>query len=175
MQTIFLFIGESACGKNYTLDLFLSQNPDIKRMVSVTTRPMRDGEIEGKDYNFISDAQFDDMIKNDELIEYREYHTEFGLWRYGTPKLSDGDYAGIVDISGAKKIVETYPDKCIRVIYIKVNEITRTERAKKRGSFDKDEWERRLETDRKDFSRENLEELNMFLIDHLQFPLMTMK
>ena len=157
-----IYIGKSAAGKDYFC------KKDIKKgfapIVSYTTRPMRKGEVNGIDYNFVSFMKFTELILNKELIEYRSYETCVGgkpdIWYYGTPKIKDfsKNYVVVVDIDGAKAILKEYPKEC-RIIYIEADEKIRTQRAKQRGSFDESEWKRRLADDDIKFSKEKLEEL----------------
>lgn len=71
----------SGAGKSSTTRRLLSENPNLSMSVSVTTRPKRDGEVEGKDYYFISVDEFRRMQAADELLESAEVHGNF----YGTP------------------------------------------------------------------------------------------
>lgn len=60
--------GPSCTGKSVMADLLKPFN--FSEIVSTTTRPMREGEIDGKSYHFVSKEDFEDLIKNDEMIEY---------------------------------------------------------------------------------------------------------
>lgn len=166
---IYLFIGKSGSGKNYMLEQMLQNKPHIKPMVSVTTRPPRVGEVNGVDYHFVSDEVFDNMLERNAFVEHREYNTEFGVWKYATlrkPNATTEDYAGIVDVQGAIDIINSYaPSVKVQVFYVFAPDDVRLERAKERGSFDLDEWNRRFEKDKEDFSDNRLEELNDLLID----------
>jgi guanylate kinase len=72
----------SGAGKTTIVKQILEQDPNIDVSISVTTRPMRPNEIDGKDYYFITRDRFREMIKNSELLEHAEV---FGHG-YGTPK-----------------------------------------------------------------------------------------
>lgn len=72
----------SGAGKSTMTRRLLDENPDIRLSVSVTTRPPRPGEVEGRDYYFVSRERFADMISAGELLEHAEV---FGN-RYGTPQ-----------------------------------------------------------------------------------------
>ena len=75
--------GASSVGKDEIKKMLL-EDSDLKLMesVSMTTRPQKDDEIDGKDYYFIDFRVFADAIKNKELLEY----TEFNGYYYGTPR-----------------------------------------------------------------------------------------
>lgn len=79
--TIAAFVGKSGAGKDYVVNSLCSHNPNkLHKIVSYTSRPPRNGEIEGEDYYFISKNLFKDMIKRGRMLEY----TEFNGWYYGT-------------------------------------------------------------------------------------------
>lgn len=97
--------GTSACGKDSLLNKVLESNKNIKPIISVTTRPKREGETDGVEYKFITLEELTELYNNEELIEIREYNTKHGMWYYGITKDSidvDGDdiYIVIVDVQG---------------------------------------------------------------------------
>ena len=81
--TVVILSGASSVGKGEIRDLLL-KDPDLKLFFSVseTTRPRKEGEVDGKDYYFVSHEAFANSVKNKELLEY----TEFNGYYYGTPK-----------------------------------------------------------------------------------------
>lgn len=76
-----LIVGPSGSGKS-TLEALLETKYGYKKLVSSTTRPKREGEVEGKPYNFISEPEFERLIKADALIEHVNYSGNF----YGLSK-----------------------------------------------------------------------------------------
>lgn len=101
--------GASACGKDSLLNKVLKSNKNIKPIISVTTRPKREGEEDGVEYKFISLEELTELYNNEELIEIREYHTEHGVWYYGITKDSidvdsDDIYIVIVDVQGVVQL-----------------------------------------------------------------------
>lgn len=77
----------SGAGKDTVLSEVLKRNPFIRQSISATTRIARNGEIDGKDYFFVSKEKFESMIENDELLEYVKYCDNY----YGTPKKAVND------------------------------------------------------------------------------------
>jgi guanylate kinase len=73
----------SGAGKTTLSRLLLRSDRNVELSISVTTRPKRRGEVDGRDYHFIDRARFDDMAKRGELLEWAEV---FGH-RYGTPRI----------------------------------------------------------------------------------------
>ena len=91
----------------------LERHPDIVLSVSATTRAPRPTERDGVDYVFVSDATFDRMVEEGELLEWAEVH---GNW-YGTPRdqvreaLAAGRHAILkIDVQGAQRVKELVPD-----------------------------------------------------------------
>lgn len=141
-----VIVGKSASGKS-TIANILSEDFKYKKAVTTTTRPIRDGEVEGEDYNFITDEQFTDMLKRGEFLEWAEYRG----WRYGTPKseLDKGDNTiFVLNPQGLKAFKELGID-CIS-FYVEVESGLRVLRQLDRGD-DRKEIERRYFTDEKDF------------------------
>lgn len=110
---LFVISGPSGCGKDAIIKRVLNEFPDIFFSISSITRPMRDNEVQGEKYNFISLDEFEKLIKNDGLLEYNEYLGNY----YGTPKkpiekaIKNGKEAIVeVDVNGAANIRKLNPD-----------------------------------------------------------------
>lgn len=157
--------GKSGSGKDTIAgEILRKYSEDSKRLVSHTSRPMRDGEENGREYYFISEKKFLEGIKNNNFVEYRSYNTlvegKPDKWYYGTQKFektSDGTLlVAIKDLEGAKVLkdyCEEIGEHC-ECILVEVPDKIREDRAKLRGSFDQMEWGRRLGADAIDFSEE---------------------
>ena len=78
----FIVSGPSGVGKSTVLRALFQGRDDLYFSVSATTRAPREGEVDGKDYHFISADRFRSMIEEDAFLEYAEYVSNF----YGTPK-----------------------------------------------------------------------------------------
>ena len=104
--------GASACGKDSLLNKVLESNKNIKPIISVTTRPKREGEKDGVEYKFISLEELKELYNNEELIEIREYNTEHGVWYYGITKdsidIDSDDNIWIGTDLGINKISKDY-------------------------------------------------------------------
>ncbi len=103
----------SGCGKSTIVKKLLEKRSNIKFSVSATTRKPRDGEVEGKDYFFIDRGEFDEMIANDEFLEYATYVEN----SYGTPskaveqELNNGnDVILDIEVQGAFQVKSKKPD-----------------------------------------------------------------
>lgn len=104
---LIIISGPSGSGKDTIIKKVLSRLPEVKFSISSITRPMREGEVEGEKYNFVSREYFEDMIKNNLLLEYNNYIGNY----YGTPRkpiddaIENGEEIIIeVDTNGAANI-----------------------------------------------------------------------
>lgn len=81
-----VILAEIGCGKDYALQQIIN-NFDLRKVVTHTTRPIRNGEINGENYVFISQDEFKSNIEKGFYLEYKEYKVAGGeIWYYGTPK-----------------------------------------------------------------------------------------
>lgn len=108
-----LYTGSSGVGKGTIMQELLKRDKNIRLSVSNTTRPPREGEIDGVHYNFVTKEQFESLIQKDGYLEYAEYCGNY----YGTPKqqvedmLSQGyDVFLEIEVCGGLQIMEKYPD-----------------------------------------------------------------
>ena len=111
--------GAAGTGKGTVNGMLLRDYPNFAFSVSATTRAPRPGEIDGREYHFLSREQFEEQIKNDGVIEYTEYCGNY----YGTPKkevyenLAAGRNVILeIDVQGALQIKERCPDAILLMI-----------------------------------------------------------
>ena len=171
---ITILTGKSGSGKDTLLNE-LVRRETFKPIISTTSRPMRNGETEGKEYYFVSKEEFIKRIEEDKFLEYRSYNTLVegvpDIWYYGSPKLAideiaRSEYITVLDFEGAEKYINTYGSENCFIVYLEIDDKTRKERAMLRGSFDETEWNRRLEDDAVKFSEEKINSLaNLRLIN----------
>ena len=147
---IVVLIGKTASGKDTVCKELMKS--DFHKIVTYTTRPMREGEINGYTYHFISDEDFHKKVDEDFFLEYKSYTVADGSkWYYGSPKhefYSDKDSIIILTPDGYRDFLKfNIPHKSI---YIYSNIDTIKKRLIARGD-DKAEAERRVAHDIKDF------------------------
>lgn len=117
-----VFTAPSGAGKTTIARRLLANVPGLRFSVSATTRPPRIGEVDGRDYHFVSDADFRAMIERGDLVEHEEvYPGRF----YGTPwaelagrRTSDDGLRAIVldvDVKGALAVKERFGDRALAV------------------------------------------------------------
>ncbi|MCB1884832.1 MAG: guanylate kinase [Geminicoccaceae bacterium] len=111
----------SGAGKTSISRAVLATEPDLAVSVSVTTRPMRPGEIDGRDYHFLDPAAFDGMVERGELLEHAVVYGN----AYGTPKaaveraLASGkDVLFDIDWQGAQQLRERAADDMVGVFIL---------------------------------------------------------
>lgn len=121
--------GCSSCGKDSILNGVLRVNTDIKTIISMTSRPMRQGEIQDREYHFKTYEEMKRMIDNNEFIEHKEYKVANGdIWLYGVHKSEidknkDETKIVIVDYNGLKELQEYCYENYINIesYYIECN------------------------------------------------------
>jgi len=143
-----IFSAPSGSGKTTIVKHILQTFPNIKFSVSATTRPMRPGEVDGKDYHFISVGDFKSKIESGEFIEYEEVYP--GLF-YGTLKSevqkiwNDG---GIViydmDVVGGVNLKKQFGEESLS-FFVKVPTIEELEeRLRSRGTETEEKIQMRI-------------------------------
>ena len=142
-----LFSGPSGVGKDTVLEVVLNKDKELQKSISLTTRNIRENEIDGKDYYFISLSQFHDMIDKGEVLEYAQY----GANMYGTPKapvdkwLSEGKTVILkIEVQGAQSIKEMYPDS-VGIFILPPSMEVLENRLRSRGTEDEADILKRLE------------------------------
>jgi guanylate kinase len=141
--------GPTAVGKGTVAAEVRRNHPEVWLSVSATTRAPRPGEENGVHYWFVSDAEFDRMVAEGELLEWAVVHKAA---RYGTPRqpvdlaLASGRPALLeIDLQGARQVRETMPEaQFVFLAPPSWDELVR--RLVGRGTETPEERERRLET-----------------------------
>ena len=110
---LIVFSGPSGCGKGTVVSRLLAERNDTVLSVSVTTRQPRPGDVDGVQYFFRTREQVEEMIRNDELLEYAEYNGNY----YGTPRTAVEEQlaAGYnvileIEVQGAEKVMRRCED-----------------------------------------------------------------
>lgn len=172
MGKIFCLMGKSGSGKDTIFEhLLKDETLHLKPIILYTTRPMRESEVNGKTYHFITEKELKAYKDTGKVIEERMYNTVYGPWYYAT--IDDGTictrernyYIMIVTLEGYNQLVDYFGQAVIEPIYIEVEDGERLKRAINRESIElKPKYEelcRRFLADSKDFSREKLEEAHI--------------
>ncbi|MGI9376200.1 MAG: guanylate kinase [Tsuneonella suprasediminis] len=118
---LFILSSPSGAGKTTISRMLLEADDEIRLSVSATTRPPRPGEVDGVHYHFVSDADFDRMVEEDDFYEWAPV---FGH-RYGTPKghirnaLKEGqDFLFDIDWQGTQQLYQKDQQDVVRVFIL---------------------------------------------------------
>lgn len=167
MGKLFYIMGKSATGKDHIYSgLMRCGELHLKKIVLYTTRPIRSGEISGRQYYFVDEEMLESFRKAGKLIEARAYHTIHGIWNYftaddGQIDLENGNYLAIGTLESYVKLKEYYGEERVVPIYIQVETGERLSRALERERREEApkyaEMCRRFLSDETDFSEENIQ------------------
>lgn len=143
---LFVVSGPSGTGKDTVVSKLLSVHPDVKKTVSATTRPMREKEVDGVNYHFLSQEQFKETLDHDGIVEYTCYCGNY----YGTlrSEIEGHMEAGepvilVIEVQGAGNIKRLYPGSTtIFVLPPDMQELER--RLRSRGTEPEDVIQKRL-------------------------------
>lgn len=168
---LYILIGKSSSGKDTIFkELINDKDLNINTIITYTTRPVREGETDGVEYNFVSRKNMENMESSGKVIERRTYNTIYGEWDYFT--VDDGlydickeDYLIIGTLESFEKIRDYYGHDKVVPLYIEVEDGERLSRALAREREQAvpkyAEMCRRFLADSEDFRRDRLEELGI--------------
>ena len=138
MGKIFYIMGKSASGKDKIYSrLAGNKELNLKKLILYTTRPVRDGEENGKQYYFTDEKKLQEFKTEGKVIEARAYNTVYGVWTYftaddGQIDLKKGHYLGIGTLESYQKMRNYYGESNVIPVYIEVEDGERLIRAIKR-------------------------------------------
>jgi guanylate kinase len=154
---VLVITGPSGVGKGTLIRALLNDLPGAELSVSATTRPARDGEVNGRDYHFLDSAEFQRRVDRGEFLEHAEYAGN----RYGTLRSELQRPARLIvleiDLQGARQIRATMPEA--RQVFIappdadQLDELER--RLVGRGAETADQIQRRLDVAREELAAQD--------------------
>lgn len=109
----YIISAPSGAGKTTLCRMAAGHFPEIRNSISYTTRPPRPGEVNGRDYWFVDDSEFDRMVENDEFLEYAVvYGRRYGTAKKNLEKLLDDGFSVIleIDVKGAASVRKRLKD-----------------------------------------------------------------
>ena len=166
MSKIFFVLGKSCSGKD-TIFRYLKEKKELnlKTVEGYTTRPMRVGEENGKEYFFVERDELEKLKGEGKIIECRDYNTVYGIWSYftvddGQINLGKDNYLYIGTLQSYMEMTKYYGDDVVVPLYIEVETGERLSRAVKREREQSNpkytELCRRFIADEEDFKEENI-------------------
>jgi len=151
ISLLMIVAGPAGAGKSTLWDRLTSENKSVERVITCTTRRAREGEVEGVDYYFLSDSEFDRKIEEGSFFEWATVHGN----RYGTlrsviqGKLDQGiDLVMDIDVQGVENFRRA--ERLVTLFVMPRNLDELRERLRSRGQDDEAEIARRIETARRE-------------------------
>ena len=151
--------GPSGVGKGTVRKaLFDMKNHNLTYSVSMTTRKIRPGEVDGKDYYFVSKEEFEKKIEDGKFLEYAEFVGNY----YGTPldkvneKLDAGNEVVLeIEVEGAQQVKEKMPD-CVMIFIVPPGKEALYQRLLNRGTESEEVIKKRIEKANREFKKAKL-------------------
>ena len=107
MAKVFVITGPSGVGKGTLISKLLGRVPDLELSVSATTRPPRGGEVDGRDYHFLTPAEFDRRVEREDFLEFATYSgNRYGTLRSEVRKRLDAGRSVVleIEVQGASQV-----------------------------------------------------------------------
>lgn len=170
MGHIFYLMGKSSSGKDTIYKEIQKRIVTLHQIVLYTTRPIRMGEEDGKEYFFVKEEQQKKLTEEGKIIELRAYNTIHGVWKYFTVNdkqidLETKDYLVIGTLESYEQMRIYFGSEAMVPIYVETEDGIRLNRALERERMEEEpkyeELCRRFLADAKDFSEKNLERLGI--------------
>ncbi|MCI5602185.1 MAG: guanylate kinase [Lachnospiraceae bacterium] len=171
MGRIFYVMGKSSAGKDTIYKMLVNDKElGLKTIVGYTTRPMREGEVNGREYFFVDEDELKKLEQAGKVIEKRGYNTVYGVWNYFTVddeniNLNENNYILIGTLESYRNVRDYYGNEVVVPIYIEVEDGVRLIRAINREMTQNtpkyEELCRRFLADAKDFAEDILDELDI--------------
>lgn len=154
---LIILSGPSGSGKSTVIRALLTESPfPLRQSISATTRPPRPGEVNGRDYHFVSEEQFRLAIEAGELLEWARVYGNY----YGTPRNEVDAFRErgfgvilVIDVQGAALVRAQYPDSLTVFLTTSTPEIYE-QRLRARGTEDEASLLRRLKTAARELARQ---------------------
>ncbi|MBO4776471.1 MAG: guanylate kinase [Lachnospiraceae bacterium] len=165
MGNIYCICGKSSSGKDTVYKRLLADKElGLNQLVTYTTRPIREGEVNGREYFFIDEAEALRLHEEGKIVESRAYNTVHGIWKYMTVDdgldLNGKSYVVIGTLESYVQIRNYFGKENVVPVMIEVDDGERLERALKRERIQPnpkyDEMCRRFLADSADFSKEKV-------------------
>lgn len=152
---IFCIVGAAASGKTTLIAKLRAEFPDsTRRSVSVTSRSMRPGEVEGESYYFVSRSEFEKKVATNEFFEWEETHGNlYGTLRSNIEQMlkASSDIVLDIDIRGALNFRRSWSDRVVIILIVPPSGKELIHRLRSRGSISAQELQARVQTAQQEY------------------------
>ena len=148
MAKVFVITGPSGVGKGTLIERLLERLPELELSVSATTRSPREGEVDGRDYHFLSPEEFDRRVEAGEFLEHAGYSgNEYGtLHEEVERRLAEGRSVVLeIEVQGARQVRDAKPE-AVQIFIAPPDPAALRERLEARGTDSAEAIEERLRT-----------------------------
>jgi len=155
LTALVILAGPAGVGKSTLSDRLVAEVPGFERVITATTRPPRPNEVNGRDYHFLTEQEFDTQLAAGGFLEWAWVHRKF---RYGTPKSSvvgrlphtnlvmNIDVQGVRSVRAAAATVPELRDRLVTIFVAPDSMDILRQRLEGRGPISEDEMARRLQS-----------------------------
>jgi guanylate kinase len=154
---VFVITGPSGVGKGTLIRRLLERFPDLALSVSATTREPREGEVDGRDYHFLTEDQFQERRDADDFLEFATYSgNHYGTLNSELERCLDKGRSVVleIEVQGAQQVRQSKPDS-VQIFIAPPDESVLRDRLQGRGTDSADAIDRRLKTAEQELASQN--------------------
>ena len=148
MSKVFVITGPSGVGKGTLIKRLLAACPNLELSISATTRAPREGEVDGRDYHFLSPAEFERRVEEKDFLEFATYSgNRYGTLRSEVERRLDAGHSVVleIEVQGAQQVRQAKEDS-IQIFIAPPDPAVLRERLAGRGTDSAEAIDKRLET-----------------------------
>lgn len=146
---VFVITGPSGVGKGTLIERLLERIPDLELSISATTREPRPGEVDGRDYHFLSPEEFRRRLEAGDFLEHASYSGNYyGTLRSEVERRIEQGHSVVleIEVQGARQVRDALGDDAVLIFIAPRDEAVLRERLESRGTDSQEAIEQRLRT-----------------------------